>query len=227
MSRKEDEAITLPLFSDVGWVRPGEAVRTTRRQRWVCPPPSRGQEGTARLNVPPSAPAPSTQPSAPGRTSSPELLTAEEAAAWLRTTRKAGGDGRDLVWLYGAGRTDPAGSFPTIAIMTSPFTTDPRQLAPRRLRSEKGQYFGTAPFVVGCGYAARQLPEGIRVVRLADGASWLLPGDSTQTWQWASPFALTCTELFAKASVLTEGGPPAVTYARLRLDSLGPATPAD
>jgi hypothetical protein len=138
-----------------------------------------------------------------------------------------GGDGRDLVWLYGEGRTDPAGSFPTIAVMTSPFTADPQQLAPRRLRSEEEQYFGTATFVVGCGYAARQLPEGIRLVRLVDGASWLLPGDPTQTWQWASPFALTCTELFAKASVLTDGGPPAVTYARLRLDSLGPATPAD
>jgi hypothetical protein len=81
-----------------------------------------------------------------------------------------GGDGRDLVWLSGAGHTDPAGWFPTIAIMTSPFTTDPKQLAPRRLRSEEGPYFGTAPFVVGCGYAARQLPEGIRVVRLVDGA---------------------------------------------------------
>jgi excisionase family DNA binding protein len=89
MSRQKDEAITLPLFSDVGWVRPGEAVRAPGRQRWVCPPPSRGPEGTPRLNLPPSAPAPSTQPPAPDRTSSPELLTAEEAAAWLRTTRKA------------------------------------------------------------------------------------------------------------------------------------------
>jgi hypothetical protein len=138
-----------------------------------------------------------------------------------------GGDGHDLVWLHGSGRTDTTGTFPTISIMTSPFATDAQHLQPTRLRSEEAAYFGTAPFVVGCGYAARQLPEGIRVVRLVDGASWLLPGDSTQTWQWASPFALTCTELFAKVNVAEDGGAPTATYARLRLDSLGPATPAD
>jgi excisionase family DNA binding protein len=86
MSGNEDEAITLPLFSDVGWLQPGKVPETHRPQHWVCPSPSRAHEGTARL---PSVPAPSAQPSAPDRTSWPELLTAEEAAALLRTTRKA------------------------------------------------------------------------------------------------------------------------------------------
>jgi excisionase family DNA binding protein len=89
MSGQEDEAITLPLFSDVGWLQPSKVAETHRPQRWVCPPPSRAHEGTARLPAPRLAPASSTQASVPERNSPPEYLTAEEAAAWLRTTRKA------------------------------------------------------------------------------------------------------------------------------------------
>ena len=96
---------------------------------------------------------------------------------------------------------------------------------PRRLRSEFHDLFGPYGFTVGCGYAARTTEEGgkwsVRVTRLSDGVSWLLSNNGTM-WVWAAPVALTCTELFI--SVVTKTG---ATIARVQLDSLGTAIPAD
>jgi hypothetical protein len=84
-----------------------------------------------------------------------------------------------------------------------------------------------SPFVVGCGYAARAAGYGTRVTRLADGVSWVLPGDPSQGWYWTTPVALSCSELFATVGVRSDGGYPLTTIARIRLDSLGSGTPPD
>ncbi|MCA9586570.1 MAG: hypothetical protein KC657_14535 [Myxococcales bacterium] len=132
-----------------------------------------------------------------------------------------GTDGTDLVWMDGRGRTSPTGPYDTYTVMTSPFATQPSQLVERRLRSEEGPAFGSAPFVVGCGHAARTNLH-TRLVRLSDGVSWLLNGDPAKPWRFITPLAITCTELFA---TVNDGG--VVGVARIRLDSLGPGIPPD
>lgn len=134
-------------------------------------------------------------------------------------------DGRDLVWHYGSNRTDPNGLFPTLADTTAKFTTDPSALQPRRLRSEIGNAFGDR-IEVGCGFAADGTGNGIRVVRLSDGFSWLLPSNGS-TWRWTEPLAVTCTELFAMVAADGDAGWQNIGIARVRLDSLGPGTPPD
>ena len=52
-------------------------------------------------------------------------------------------------------------------------------------------------------------------------------GFPTRSRQWVNPVALTCTELFAKVEVHTDGGFGVTKFARVRLDSLGQSTPAD
>jgi hypothetical protein len=139
-----------------------------------------------------------------------------------------GTDGTDLVWVQGSGGCSPQTLlYASASIMTAPFVTDPRQLHPRRLRSEIPNGVGVSRFVVNCGYAARQTANGIRVVRLADGVSWQLSADGRLSWQWEIPIALTCSELFAQVSARPDGGPGRTQYARVRLDSLGPGMPPD
>ena len=133
-----------------------------------------------------------------------------------------GTDGHDMVWIEGRGRTTTTQPFDTYAITTAPFTTDPTQVAPRRLRSEEGPTLDLEHFFVGCGYAARSIGLYIRVVRLADGVSWTLSNALTDPWGWSEPLAVTCTELFA--TVRTSGQ---TRLARIRLDSLGPGIAPD
>jgi hypothetical protein len=133
-----------------------------------------------------------------------------------------GTDGHDLVWIEARGRkTGYLTPFDTYDIMTAPYTADPAKLAPRRVRSAEGP-LGLSPFVVGCGYAARQNGTVLRIVRLSDGQSWLFDVAYGTPWSWATPRALTCDELFI--DVLVEGRGQ---FARIRLDSLGPGLPAD
>lgn len=141
-----------------------------------------------------------------------------------REVGNLGTDGTDIVWVEGDGQPD-AGIHTSAKIMTAPFTTDPLQLAPRRLRSESPEYFsGPAHYIVGCGYgAALTVHSGkyyLRVVRIADGVSWLLPANQPG-WFWSEPIALTCTELFILAGSQVE------SIARVRLDSLGASIPPD
>ncbi len=134
-----------------------------------------------------------------------------------------GTDGHDLVWLEGMGRPKGAALFDSLRIMTAPYTTDPAAVTPRRLRSEVGGVLSSADaFVVGCGHAAISTSEHIRVVRLSDGQSWILPKPESGPWSWRRPIAVTCDEIFAMA---TSAG--ASRLARIRIDSLGPGIAAD
>lgn len=96
--------------------------------------------------------------------------------------------------------------------------------APRRVRSAPGGVT-LAPAVVGCGYTAQRQNDFVRVVRLADGASWELSSSgNASAIGWDRPIALTCDELFLGAAI---AGTPKRTIARIKLDSLGPGIPAD
>jgi hypothetical protein len=98
-----------------------------------------------------------------------------------------GTDGRDLVWLEVDGVVRPPAAV-AARIMTAPIVAEPSALRPRRVRSELGPasgfYFTYAPFIVGCGYAARSNDQAIRIVRLSDGWSWLLPLKTYAGWDW-------------------------------------------
>jgi len=152
------------------------------------------------------------------------------------TTKGAGfpgSDGKDLVWIQGENLGPNDTDFPTRSVMTSPFSTDPAQIQPRRLRSWGPTYVGTpvvAP-VVGCGLAAlgsffpatEPDPGGVLIVRLSDGVSWLIrpPPQPGPFWSW--PIAITCEEVFT----MFRGSNGLDTIRRVRLDSLGPGDPPD
>jgi hypothetical protein len=140
-----------------------------------------------------------------------------------------GTDGKDLVWVQGEDRMPSDEWFPTRSIMTAPFTTDPAELQPRRLRSWVLAGIGTShrPPVVGCGHAAliswnKQEGLSLLIVRLSDGRAWQLRGPPAPAPHWYSPVAITCDEVFA----IFEGS-PMWSLRRVRLDSLGPGMPAD
>ncbi len=143
-----------------------------------------------------------------------------------------GTDGKDLVWMIGTDHPDAEGVYATKSIMTSPFTTDPAQLQPRRLRSD-WNYGQIAPFVVGCGYAAHyssasQTQRGLVIVRLSDGREWLLQ-DNVDHWEWQKAIGITCTDVYAEYWG-EQADPTEVqvgNIARVALDSLGPGLPAD
>jgi len=152
-------------------------------------------------------------------------------------TRSSAGfhtDGVDMVWIEASGRTDPnAKLYSKLEIWTAPYSEDPDVVAhtKRRLRTHDVAAYGY-PFVVGCGYAAiRSIPTsdwgqfGMRIVRLSDGMSWqILNRNAEQTAEWriSHPYAITCDEVFALA-----GSRSHIDLVRVRLDSLGPATPPD
>jgi len=146
-----------------------------------------------------------------------------------------GTDGQHLVWVEGYNRPQPSGVFPDVTAYVAPFTTDPTQIVKRALRSDLSGYpFGTSPFVVGCGYAARTtemkrdggFQRGTLLMRLSDGYAWLLPDGAGVDWGWRVPLAITCDEIFVLVSEKpTPSSVPRTTVARVRLDSLGPPTP--
>lgn len=142
--------------------------------------------------------------------------------------KDVGTDGVDLAWVEGVGRTEGGVPFASMSIMTSPFAGAASGIQARRVRSESYWGFGTSPFVVGCGYAAReyatQTETGTRIVRLSDGQMWKLTSGGGKSWQ--KPVAITCQELFVNTRDALDVG-SAGNLARVRLDSLGPGEAAD
>jgi hypothetical protein len=136
-----------------------------------------------------------------------------------------GTDGKDMVWTYGEGQPISAYKYPKYTLMTAPYTTDPEVLLQTQRKVRKDIRIVPPGYVVGCGYAAKvQVVEGELVsytslVRLSDGAEWKLkPKNSKYPMP---PVGITCEELFVE--------PPSTLRAEiaaLRIDSLGPPTPA-
>jgi len=135
-----------------------------------------------------------------------------------------GSDGLNMVWLQGVGHTgDPLGiAFDSAAVMTAPFATNPANVVARRVRSEDPKGFGVSPIKVGCGYAVRSNGNYLRILRLADGISWVL--NNGPSWRWVNPLAVTCNEIFATVAT---GGPQMTNIARVQISSLGPGISAD
>jgi hypothetical protein len=137
-------------------------------------------------------------------------------------TRGAGSfgtDGVDMVWLQGEGKDPNSGNYPTLDVMTAPFTTDPALLQPRRLRSHNYDAMDSLPFKVGCGYAVGSGTQ-VSVVRLSDGYAWYLP--HTTPMDFGIPVGATCEDVFVAG--VFDGD---VNVARIRIDSLGPGLPPD
>lgn len=145
-----------------------------------------------------------------------------------------GTDGKHIVWTHGSEHPPGEDSiYPTRSIMVSPFTTEADEIEPRRLRSDPNQASGDN-FVVGCGYAARNAGgrDGLLVVRLSDGWSWLIPSNDTagSRWLWYHPIGMTCDEVFltyAKNRPVSDASPLVPNIARITLDSLGPGMAPD
>jgi len=138
-----------------------------------------------------------------------------------------GTDGTDMVWTEASGH--PGGGtnpWTTINIMTASYTTNPAAILKHRLRSEV-RNLGDVPFTVGCGYAAHEISTpagtGVRVVRISDGQSWSLFNTTSPLLTWNAAVAITCTEIFVNFNFAAASS----NLARIRLDSLGPGTPAD
>lgn len=137
-----------------------------------------------------------------------------------------GMDGVDMVWIESEGRL-PDGHYAERSFMTSPFTTDPAELAPRRLRSFPSPYALTVPITVGCGYAGYGYEPGkVLLIRLEDGYWWELPTsgctgpDFTGDFCFEEVYLITCEEMFLR------GGMP-MNIARVDIASLGDPNPPD
>lgn len=144
-----------------------------------------------------------------------------------RGAANVGSDGKDMVWTYGEGKTPPYafGLYPTVSIMTAPFTTDPAALRPRRLRSDMNLGIGTKEiqFAVGCGFAGRMLADQrVEIVRIEDGGAWVL--DRHDLWEYGPVLGFTCEEVFVTAFDHEEKTP---NVARISLASLGEPLPPD
>lgn len=110
-----------------------------------------------------------------------------------------GTDGKDLVWSYGEGKAPHEfGLYPRMWIMTAPYTTDPEALEPRLVRADMSTLIGSnTMFAVGCGYAGRPTNDyDAQIVRLSDGAAWMLPANDLR--HWTEVLGFTCEEAFFK-----------------------------
>ena len=112
--------------------------------------------------------------------------------------------------------------------MTDPYTTDPASVTARRLRSYPYTGgVGAVPALVGCGYAVHDRILASTLVRLSDGTTWTIPADVVPSGvQWAKPIAVTCDEVFGLGYLPANPSRPS-TLVRVRIDSLGPGSPAD
>jgi hypothetical protein len=116
-------------------------------------------------------------------------------------------------------------------MMTAKFTRDGAPPVARVVREGfVGYPFGTTPWVVGCGYAARataftdargEIVQPIVIVRLSDGAAHFLDTTSTNKTGFSAAIGLTCDELFLRGNEIVEGKQGFNVF-RVRLDSLGP-----
>lgn len=144
-----------------------------------------------------------------------------------------GGDGKDWVWMEGYGRAPGSrGAFPHVRAMTARVTTDGSAPIARVARDGFiGSPFGTAPWFVACGFAARRAavigPAGspiqpIVVVRLADGLTHYIQTRAGDDVSLTGPMGLTCDEVFVHANEKAKPDEPARSNLyRIRLDSLG------
>lgn len=139
-----------------------------------------------------------------------------------RGAANLGTDGAALVWSYGEGKKPEDEIYPTRSIMTAPFTTDPKALMQKRLRSDPDVGIGVHAFQVACGKAAHGGgTQDVIVVRLSDGVGWAIK-NIDQQFSLEEVIGITCDHVYALARI---GG--RWNVARIKLDSLGTGAPPD
>jgi hypothetical protein len=126
-----------------------------------------------------------------------------------------GTDGTHLVWSEGEGK-DAGTSYPERYVVTAPFTTNPEELRPRRLRRQQSRHIADRPWQVGCGRAAHQAGNrAIEVVDLKSGDAFV--ATSRPGLVLAEPLAVTCSELYAAAYLASPDGAQSSRYTIVRL----------
>lgn len=148
-----------------------------------------------------------------------------------RTVHDFNTDGEHLVWTEAQGWDNATTTFAISDVYVAPYSLEQDQVSKTRKKLTADPYvLGGTPWQVGCGYAARGIitsnPSALslRVVRLSDGYSWLIPGgDVSKPWRYDlyEAFGMTCQHIYITVN-LPSGAP---TIVRIRLDSLGPGTP--
>lgn len=167
-------------------------------------------------------------------TGASELISfGRDISAWAGGFRT---DGKDMVWVEAFGRSSPSYAAPwaVINLMAAPFTTDASAIQKRRLRSGSTTDLSSGNWeTVGCGYASftSGSPSQHAIVRLSDGRSWGFDDvkgvdagadGGAEGLVFGNVMAITCDEVFL------EGHSGYVDrLVRIRLDDLGPGTPAD
>lgn len=143
-----------------------------------------------------------------------------------------GSDRKDWVWMEGYGRAPGSrDAFPYVRMMTAKVGPVGQEPVARVVREGfVGYPFGTTPWVVGCGYAARftavrdaagDIDQPIVVVRLSDGRTHALRTTAVTTTSLTSVVGLTCDEVFIRGNERPQGKPSRPNIFRIRLDSLG------
>lgn len=138
-----------------------------------------------------------------------------------------GTDGTDLVWTHGMARTTTTGPYPQLELRTSPYTSAPQSIVARHLRTDVGDDSGLPQRIpVGCGYAMySNVNSDVRVVRLSDGFSWVLPGTTSASSRidWNEGIAITCDDIFVRGHLDKQFNQP--TIVKIPLAALGPGIP--
>ena len=152
---------------------------------------------------------------------------------------RVGSDGEDIVWTEVDFSSGDQWKYPR-HLMTSKWSLDVEaNMSTKRNLGIDIPYSDSSflpAWAVGCGYAARTFRGPLakdeaevgmlRIVRLSDGATWSIKGGTPadpkgQVFYWTNVYGITCDEIWVDATNSTDSG-----FYRIRLDSLGPPTPA-
>jgi hypothetical protein len=132
-----------------------------------------------------------------------------------------------MVWIDAQGNIGPY-AYAKYTAMTAPYTTDPAlaQSKARPLRTENCVVGSPDEnYAVGCGYRAHMAVDGLRIIRLSDGAGWLIPGltePDKWTFNWSKVLGVTCKEIFFQITSAL-----GVNIGRIPFSSLGDPEPSN
>ena len=104
-----------------------------------------------------------------------------------------GTDGQWLVWTEGRARGGD-GLYARMQVMAARVPAAGAPLEPHVVADDPNRTIGAAPFVVGCGRAAHETPDGPLVVDLERGTTW--SPSPREGIRWGRPIGLTCDELW-------------------------------
>ena len=136
-----------------------------------------------------------------------------------------GSDGTDMAWMQAYEPDAQLAHWGRIELWTSPFTTDPAQLQPKRLGVTGNDHIQEYPMVVGAGLAAHNVLQGElpRLYRLTDGAYAFAP--AVPGLHLSDVISIDEGEILFWASLENAYPTDYITIVRMPLSSLGPFQP--